>query len=94
LTSVLRQLQDEKGRGVEDVQGVDGYAPIFAYLGREGYEVNVELREGKQHSQKGTPTFLRESIRYAKRSRIKDFWFAWIRETTVWRIPGSASRKA
>ena len=47
-------------------KGVDGYAPIFAYLGREGYEVNVELREGKQHSQKGTPTFLRESIRYAK----------------------------
>ena len=26
-------------------KGVDGYAPIFAYLGREGYQVNVELRE-------------------------------------------------
>ena len=47
-------------------KGVDGYAPIFAYLGREGYLVNVELREGKQHSQKDTPAFLRESIRYAK----------------------------
>ena len=45
-------------------KGVDGYAPIFAYLGREGYQVNVEFREGKQHSQKGTPAFLRESIRY------------------------------
>jgi len=47
-------------------KGVDGYAPIFAYLGREGYQVNVELREGKQHSQKETPAFLKESIRYAK----------------------------
>jgi len=47
-------------------KGVDGYAPIFAYLGREGYLVNLELREGKQHSQKDTPAFLRESIRYAK----------------------------
>ena len=45
---------------------VDGYAPIFAYLGREGYQVNVEFREGSQHSQKDAPAFLRESIRYAK----------------------------
>ncbi|MCX7634408.1 MAG: transposase, partial [Syntrophales bacterium] len=27
-------------------KGVDGYAPIFAYLGREGYLLNVEFREG------------------------------------------------
>ena len=47
-------------------KGVDGYAPIFAYLGREGYQVNVEFREGSQHSQKDAPSFLRESIRYAK----------------------------
>lgn len=30
-------------------KGVDGFAPIFAYLGTEGYLVNLELREGKQH---------------------------------------------
>ena len=47
-------------------KGVDGYAPIFAYLGREGYQVNVEFRAGSQHSQKEAPAFLRESIRYAK----------------------------
>ena len=47
-------------------KGVDGYAPIFSYLGAEGYLVNAELREGKQHSQKDTLAFLRESIRYAK----------------------------
>ena len=47
-------------------KGVDGFAPILAYLGQEGYQVNVEFREGSQHSQKDTPAFLRESIRYAK----------------------------
>jgi hypothetical protein len=47
-------------------KGFDGYAPIFAYVGREGYLVNVEFREGKQHCQHNTPGFLRESIRYAK----------------------------
>ena len=48
-------------------KGYEGFAPIFAYLGREGYLVNVELREGKQHCQLDTPAFLRETFRYAKR---------------------------
>ena len=43
-------------------KGCDGYAPIMAYIGREGYLVNAELREGSQHSQKHTPEFLRELI--------------------------------
>jgi len=45
---------------------VDGYAPMFAYLGMEGYCVNVELREGKQHCQKGTPEFIKTAIINAK----------------------------
>ncbi len=47
-------------------KGDDGFAPIFAYIGREGYQVNVEFREGSQHSQKNTPAFLRETIGYAR----------------------------
>jgi hypothetical protein len=47
-------------------KGYDGYAPIFAYVGSEGYVANMALREGKQHCQNGTPGFLRESIGYAK----------------------------
>lgn len=43
-------------------KGFDGYAPILAYLGLEGYMMNVELRPGKQHCQKGTPAFLRETL--------------------------------
>ena len=43
-------------------KGYDGYAPMMAYLGREGYLINCELREGRQHCQKHTPEFLRETI--------------------------------
>ena len=44
----------------------DGYAPIFAYIGTEGYLLAMELREGKQHCQNGTPGFLREVIALAR----------------------------
>lgn len=44
----------------------DGYAPIFAYIGEEGYLVNLELRPGSDHSQKGTEVFLRQTLRNAR----------------------------
>lgn len=44
----------------------NGYAPIVAYIGTEGYLINCELREGKQHCQKHTPEFLRETIRLCR----------------------------
>ena len=43
-------------------KGFDGYAPMMAYIGTEGYAINFELREGKQHCQKGTVKFLQETI--------------------------------
>ncbi|HAJ3957502.1 IS1380 family transposase [Fictibacillus sp. Mic-4] len=48
-------------------KGVDGFAPIFAYLAQEGYLVHVEHRRGSDHCQKGTPEFIRKSIQYAKK---------------------------
>lgn len=61
---------DQSGSQKEGVsntyKNVLGYAPIFGYLGREGYLVNAELREGKQHCQAGTPAFLRETFAYAR----------------------------
>ena len=42
--------------------GTDGYAPIFAYLGAEGYMLDCELRPGSQHCQNGTPAFLASMI--------------------------------
>ena len=52
-------------------KGFDGYAPIMAYLGMEGFLVKTELREGKQHSQKGTPAFLRQSLALARQLTAK-----------------------
>jgi hypothetical protein len=43
-------------------KGFDGYAPIMAYVGTEGFLANAELRIGKQHCQNGTPSFLRETL--------------------------------
>ena len=47
-------------------KGHDGYAPIFSYLGVEGYCINTELREGKDHSQNNTAEYLSKTIKYAK----------------------------
>ena len=46
---------------------VDGYAPIFAYLGQEGYLINCELRPGSQHSQLGALAFLKQTLKLVRR---------------------------
>jgi len=48
-------------------KGFDGYAPMMAYIGTEGYAINFELREGKQHCQNGTVEFLQETIKLCKK---------------------------
>ena len=47
-------------------KGSDGYAPMPAYLGQEGYCLAFELREGKQHCQKDTPALLGRVLRHAR----------------------------
>jgi len=47
-------------------KGCDSYAPMFAYLGAEGYQINAELREGSRHCQKNTPEFIDDTIKYAR----------------------------
>ncbi|MDM8540914.1 hypothetical protein QUF90_07480 [Desulfococcaceae bacterium HSG9] len=39
-------------------KGCDSYAPMFAYLGAEGYWISAELREGGRHCRKNTPDLL------------------------------------
>jgi hypothetical protein len=39
-------------------QGYDGYHPILAYVGKEGYMLDCELRPGSQHCQNGTVSFI------------------------------------
>ena len=43
-------------------KGFDGYAPMMAYVGTQGYMLNCELREGSDHCQKGTVEFLKETF--------------------------------
>ena len=50
----------------------DGYAPMMAYIGTEGYLVNAELRTGSQHCQSGTPAFLRQTIELRNYAEIID----------------------
>lgn len=47
-------------------KGFDGMAPMMAYIGSQGYMINCELREGKQHCQNHTPEFLRETLGLAR----------------------------
>jgi hypothetical protein len=39
-------------------KGHDGLAPLPVYLGQEGWCLELEMREGRQHSQDGTPALL------------------------------------
>ncbi len=48
----------------------DGYAPIFAYIGTNGYMLNSELRIGKQHCQNGTPEFITQSVGFLKELKL------------------------
>jgi Transposase DDE domain group 1 len=57
----------QKEKVYRTYKGFDGYAPILAYFGNEGYLINVELREGKQHCQKNTPEFIEETLKYARK---------------------------
>lgn len=47
-------------------KGCDGFAPMAVYLGQEGYCLELELREGKQHCQKGTPAVLERALKDAR----------------------------
>lgn len=41
----------------------NGYSPLFVYVGQEGYMLNVDFREGKQHSQcEGTVSFFERTF--------------------------------
>jgi hypothetical protein len=48
-------------------RGFDGYHPILAYVGKEGYMLDSELRPGSQHCQKGAVEFIEGVIEQLKR---------------------------
>jgi hypothetical protein len=56
-----------KKEGVSRIyNGRDGFAPVAAYLGREGWCLELELRQGSQHSQEGFIPFIKRIIEKAR----------------------------
>ncbi|MBU4260270.1 MAG: IS1380 family transposase, partial [Proteobacteria bacterium] len=55
--------------------GYDGYAPVAAYMGEEGWCINLEFREGSQHSQNNFIPFLQETISRARSLTKKPLLF-------------------
>jgi hypothetical protein len=59
---------DTKKEGVSRTyHNYDGYAPIAAYLGLEGWCLETEFRPGSQHSQKGFLPFLGRVLKKARK---------------------------
>jgi len=57
-TFVMNNSGSKKELVSRTYQGVDGYTPIAAYLGNEGWCLGLELRPGSQHSALETHYFL------------------------------------
>ena len=69
-------VMDQSGSHKENVsrtyQGVDGYTPMAAYLGNEGWCIGLQLRPGKQHSALNTDLFLKEIFPRVQRLATHD----------------------
>lgn len=53
----------------------DGFAPIMAYIGMNGFLLNEEFRAGSQHCQKNTVPFLEKTIDLARQVTDRDLLF-------------------
>jgi len=57
-TTTMDNSKTKKEGVSRTYQGFDGFHPIMAYVGKEGYLLDCELRPGSQHCQKGTGEFI------------------------------------
>jgi hypothetical protein len=73
-TTAMDNSKTKKEGVSRTYRGFDGYHPICAYVGNEGYMVDCELRPGSQHCQKGTVAFIKGLM-----GRLRSI-------TSVWRI--------
>jgi hypothetical protein len=62
-TSAMDNSKTKKEGVSRTYQGFDGYHPIMAYVGTEGYMADCDLRPGSQHCQNGTVAFIEGVIR-------------------------------
>ena len=61
-TTTMDNSKTQKEEVSKTYRGYDGYHPIFAYVGKEGYMLDCELRPGSQHCQNGTPAFIKSLL--------------------------------
>lgn len=66
-TTAMDNSKTKKEGVSRTYQGYDGYHPIMAYIGKEGYMLDSELRPGSQHCQKGTAMFIEGVLGQIKR---------------------------
>ena len=57
-TTTMDNSKTKKEGVSRTYQGFDGFHPILAYVGKEGYMLDCELRPGSQHCQSGTAGFI------------------------------------
>jgi len=57
-TTAMDNSKTKKEGVSRTYQGFDGFHPIMAYAGKEGYMLDCELRPGSQHCQNGTVEFI------------------------------------
>ena len=70
--SVMAEPCSENKEGVGwTYKGENGYAPIFAYLGAEGFALAAELRPGTRHCSKGALAFVERCAGLAGRLGIR-----------------------
>jgi len=60
----------KKAKVSRTYKGFNGFAPMFGYIGTEGYLLDCELREGKQHCQNGTANYLKRSLESLRKLAI------------------------
>jgi hypothetical protein len=57
-TAAMDNSKTKKEGVSRTYRGFDGFHPIMAYVGKEGYMLDCELRPGSQHCQNGTVEFI------------------------------------
>ncbi len=61
-TFVMNNDNSKKELVSRTYQGNDGYTPIAAYLGNEGWNIGLELRAGSDHSAKNSAQFFSKAF--------------------------------
>lgn len=66
-TFVMNNDNSQKELVSRTYQGVDGYTPIAAYVGNEGWNLGLALRKGSDHSSRNAPAFFTRMIQQSHR---------------------------